>query len=192
MRRITQLLAALSVLPLAALTAQQNPLLEPGRRVRITAPGFSTAPTVATLVAVHPETLVVQQDRVRIDHGRRALRDSMLLHVPLTDVTELEVSTGTESQWTKGLAYGAGAGFLVGLALGAASGDDPPNQWFAMTAGEKALVGGVAFAAVGGVVGTVVGALIKVERWQVMSLDRMRVRVVASPRGFVLGASLRL
>jgi hypothetical protein len=55
-----------------------------------------------------------------------------------------------------------GIGFAVGAAAGAiagfASGDDPNDQWFALTAGEKAIGVG----ALGGIAGTITGLIIGV------------------------------
>jgi hypothetical protein len=57
---------------------------------------------------------------------------------------------------------GAGTGALIGagtgIILGLASGDDPPNQWFSMTAGEKALFAGLFLGATGAVTGGFFGA----------------------------------
>lgn len=52
---------------------------------------------------------------------------------------------------------------IVGLGLGAivgfANGDDAPGGWFRITAGEKALAGGISGGLVGTVIGLVAGAL---------------------------------
>ncbi len=62
--------------------------------------------------------------------------------------------------WT-GVLIGAGVGLFSGVIGGFISGDDPENQWFAMTAGEKAAVGGAIFGLGGAVVGGVIGLFIK-------------------------------
>ena len=58
---------------------------------------------------------------------------------------------------------GAFIGAIIGLAVGAIgglfSGDDPPDQWFAMTAGDKALSFGAAGAISGSLIGMLVGAI---------------------------------
>ncbi|HKO82317.1 MAG TPA: hypothetical protein VJU78_18035, partial [Chitinophagaceae bacterium] len=77
----------------------------------------------------------------------------------------------------KGALIGFGIGAVTGIIAGFASGDDPVynepvydpfsaivvgiNNAFAMTAGEKALWGGIGLGASGAIIGTVVGALAK-------------------------------
>jgi hypothetical protein len=54
-----------------------------------------------------------------------------------------------------GFCIGAGVGALIGLASGD---DDPGKTWFAYTAGEKALGGGILVGGAGAIVGLIVGA----------------------------------
>ena len=77
----------------------------------------------------------------------------------------------------KGALIGFGAGAVAGIVIGFASGDDPVNtepvydpfsaaivafsNSFAMTAGEKAVGGGLALGVSGAIVGTIIGALAK-------------------------------
>jgi hypothetical protein len=76
----------------------------------------------------------------------------------------------------RGALIGFGIGVLSGAVIGFASGDDPIVQpgpddfWgigaavsnsFAMTAGEKAIAGGIVMGVSGAIIGTVVGALVK-------------------------------
>ena len=60
-------------------------------------------------------------------------------------------------------ARGAGYGALIGLGFGAVagliSGDDPPDNWFAFTAGQKAIAYGVLGIPVGAFVGLIVGTV---------------------------------
>lgn len=75
--------------------------------------------------------------------------------VPLSSVHEIKVTSPAS-----GLAKGAGIGFVVGgvtgVIMGFADGDDT-RGWFRMSAGQKALVGGVMLGTVGAVVGGLVG-----------------------------------
>lgn len=64
----------------------------------------------------------------------------------------------------EGMGIGAGAGALAGVLLGFADGDDPPcgdSEWcfFNLTAGEKAVLGGIAFGGLGAIVGLVIGGV---------------------------------
>jgi hypothetical protein len=81
----------------------------------------------------------------------------------------------------KGALIGFGAGAITGIIIGLASGDDPVmeypdpstdpfligsfvtalNNSFAMTAGEKAVGGGLALGASGAIIGTIIGAVAK-------------------------------
>lgn len=62
-----------------------------------------------------------------------------------------------ESKVLKGMGIGFLAGATLGASIGLASGDDPKNQFFSFTAGEKAEMGGIAFGGIGWLVGTIAG-----------------------------------
>lgn len=61
----------------------------------------------------------------------------------------------------RGAWKGAAIGVLSGVIAGMIEGDDPPEYWFRMTAGEKALVYGGMGAAAGTGIGALIGALTK-------------------------------
>ena len=61
----------------------------------------------------------------------------------------------------RGAWKGAVIGVLSGVIAGLVDGDDPPEYWFGMTAGEKALAYGGMGAAAGTGVGALIGALTK-------------------------------
>lgn len=95
---------------------------------------------------------------------------------------------------------GAGIGLLVGAATGAvigfASGDDTSScsGWFCLrfTAEEKAVLGAVGLGGLGAVIGLIAGAASGSERWQEVSLDRVRVSLGPQRDGrFGFGASVR-
>ena len=89
--------------------------------------------------------------------------------IPYQDISSITFKK--KGNATKGIIYGAVGGFLVGVIIGLASGDDPvvpPEQdflgignAFRSSAGEKAIGGGLMLAGAGAVVGGVTGALIK-------------------------------
>jgi hypothetical protein len=58
-----------------------------------------------------------------------------------------------------GILLGAVGGFVVGGLIGFIEGDDPPQQLFAFTAEEKAIMYGLPLAACGGALGAIPGAL---------------------------------
>jgi len=86
------------------------------------------------------------------------------------------ISLQKKNSALKGTLLGLGAGVLTGVIVGFASGDDPIQPYsgdpfadifialgnsFAMTAGEKALTGGITFGATGALTGFLIGKLAK-------------------------------
>jgi len=59
----------------------------------------------------------------------------------------------------KGALYGLVTGAVVGGTIGLISGDDPPDTFFATTAGEKAVAGAIVTGVIGTLLGTLIGAL---------------------------------
>jgi len=187
MRSVT-LLIVLALGWFADATAQELPL-QPGQLVRVTCAQAELHNTKAVIVALRRDTLTLQYERFRVDaHGRRH-KDTLVTDTPVAAVTRLAMHRGQRSAWASGLVYGFMGGALMGGVLGLASGDDPPG-WFSMTAGEKAGAGVVVFGVLGGVGGLVIGALTKSDKWEHVPLDRLRVSVVPTRRGFGLGARI--
>lgn len=85
--------------------------------------------------------------------------------LPLSEVFAFEIESikiHRPNRFIRGALNGALVGFVVGAIAGLADGSDPEGTWFAMTAGEKALMGGVLLGATGGVVGGIVGPMLSV------------------------------
>lgn len=59
----------------------------------------------------------------------------------------------------KGFLFGTLTGFALGGLIGLISGDDPPEDWFAFTAGEKAILLGVPFGVIGAILGGEIGTI---------------------------------
>jgi hypothetical protein len=59
----------------------------------------------------------------------------------------------------KGALIGTISGLLIGGLIGYLEGDDPPEDWFAMTAGDKAVTAGVGMAACGAAIGALCGLI---------------------------------
>ncbi len=66
------------------------------------------------------------------------------------------ISFRTPGQTWNGMKYGGLVGFVAGALIGLADGSDPPDQWFAMTAGSKAVLSGI----VVGLTGFLVGGMV--------------------------------
>ncbi len=85
--------------------------------------------------------------------------------LPLTEVYSFEIESikiHRPNRFIRGALNGALVGFVVGAIAGLADGSDPEGTWFAMTAGEKAIAGGVLLGATGVVVGGFVGPMLSV------------------------------
>jgi len=96
----------------------------------------------------------------------------------------------------RGALYGAISGLVIGVAAGFIAGDDPHvpasqdlfglGEAFRMTAGDKALVGGIAGAAIGSGLGAIVGALVKktfIIDGKKEKFDEMRLNVLDKAYG---------
>jgi len=151
MRSTILAVAAFTLIPLGAVAAQAVQL-QSGDRIRITATPYALKNRTARVLSVRNDSLLLQ------------VAPAETLTVALAGVTQLDVSTGRRRHTLRGVGIGALAGVASGALIGFASGDDPPG-WFAMTASEKAALGGATLGVAGLVVGAVVGALKVSDRW---------------------------
>ncbi len=78
------------------------------------------------------------------------------ISVDISDVHKIKILK--KSRLLKGLGFGLLIGGGSGVLLGFLSGDDP-SGWFSMTAGQKALAGGLAFGILGVPIGGIWGAI---------------------------------
>jgi len=159
--------------------AQQAPVVRVGDRVRV-----SVAPdephrqrSVGTLLAFNTSHL-----RIALADGTREIE------IPRSALTRLEVSRGRSSKWATGLVLGLLGGALIGAAV-LLTIDDPPSG---LPAKDWAAVGAVLGAPPGMVLGTAIGASIRADRWEQVSLDRLRVSFAPQRDGrFGLGLSVK-
>jgi len=171
--------------PLACLSAQVQPTIEPGARVRVTQvcrqtyPGASMRPrtvcarNVGMLAEITGDSIVLTLN----ENGSR-------LGVPLDSIARVEVRQGRKSRTLIGAGIGAAAG---GLSLALAStcspgGDCGEGEWRL-----GLLVGTVA----GAGIGALAGAFIKTDRWEEVPLSQLRVSL-AVPRSGRWGVGLSL
>ena len=173
MRAFAFALTASLFVPPSILSAQQPPPLEPGARVRVTAPDCGIDEQAGTLQPSRGDTLVLAD-------GTRCLR---------SNVARFEVSQGRKSNVGKGIGYGALVGGVVGSIV-AASDQASCTSW-CVTEGSVAFIGAIIFAVPGAFVGGIVGAFVKTERWEEVPLDRLRVSFAPQRDGrFVLMMSV--
>ncbi len=168
----------LAVVPLAfavMLPAQELPSrIAPGQRVRITAPSAHLDEAVAVVDSLSPHFLTLSLERyvgrTRID----------TLHVTVADsaLRKVEVSRGQVGHAGAGAMIGAVIGGTAGMiAVGIACGG--------ATSMCNALppVAGAVFALPGAAIGTLIGAVMRTDRWESVSLFRLRLTVGAGSDG---------
>lgn len=188
--RTASLVAALAVTTWSCAGHVADTSIAPGDRVRVTAPSMDLEKGVGTVAALETDTLVVNT-------GERA--DA--LEVPLADVTKLEVHRGQKSRTGRGALIGAGVGALAGVATVAiacasttggcdfseSGGSDELSDLAVATA--LVLMGTV----VGAGVGAIIGLATRVDRWQAVPLDDIRVGPSpVTPDGVAVSVTLRL
>ena len=89
----------------------------------------------------------------KIGFSSFATRDPLVEKFEYANIQSVGLQTGHAAET---LLLPAATGMLLGAGLGYANGDDPTNEWFSYTAGDKALAVGAA----GLVVGTTIGSII--------------------------------
>ena len=159
-----------------------------GERVRISKRPKSERygdPIIGSVTDQRMDTLVVL-----VEGAGRVIR------IPLSSVKRLEVVTGRKSK--------AGAGALVGLVTGAITGALLGNYWGSVSCsgtygfticlekGEAAALSALGFGLAGAGLGALVGSFIKVDRWETIPVDELRIEASpVAPDGVSLSASLR-
>lgn len=179
-RTLPLVLVLLTALQLAcAPTGPPRFWIEPvaeGDRVRVWAPSVGVEGWVGTLLALRPDTIVVG--------------NSKTLELAISSLTKLEVSRGKESKARTGGMIGFVGGAVAGAVICIASecsftvgsgdgGSDPLYDNPLVSTGLAAILGG----AVGYGVGVLIGSTIKVERWEEIPLDQLRLMTAPSPGG---------
>lgn len=132
-------------------SAQSPAAVESGLRMRVFP--ASGAPVIGRLVVWRSDSLIMI-----VNGAARAY--------PAPSIVRMETFAGRRSQAWRGAKLGLAIGAVAGLALGLADGDDPPENWFAMTAGEKAMAAGAGLGLLGMGIGAGVGAASRVDYWR--------------------------
>ena len=152
---------------------QQNGLK--GKKVRITAPSQFGKPIIGKLDKASSDTLVITRGYWPEP-----------VAIPVVNIKKVEVSHAMRNSRI-GFIVGLPVGSILGATLGKAAGDDPPG-FGSFSAGDKAILLGIALGLVGGIVGGLIGALH--HDWQEVSFDRLHFS--SSPQhhgGLALSAS---
>lgn len=159
--RHTLFIAALAGVSLAGEgSAQEQPAIHPGARVRITAPLLHLNRHVGTVDRLIPDTVVV--DTIR---------------VPTQSLVRLEVRSGTKSWALEGLAFGLLFGASMGALVGYGECRGEPDL------GLCVYMGATMLGIVGLVVGGLVGTFVHTDRWREVPLEGLRIGAILERRG---------
>jgi hypothetical protein len=172
MYRFAPILLAMAATPLAAQAPAPavpppaprlaGPVIQRGDRVRLHPRSSGVRPVVG-------RWLGTTGGQVRLEVVDESGRVDTSL-VSLETVALVERSTGRRGRSGAGMGIGAAIGLVVGGAAGFAAGDDKAG-FFQMSAGQKAMMGGVAGAGLGLVIGGIVGATKVSDRWEVVPIQ---------------------
>lgn len=139
--------------------------LEPGTRVRVTAPTLEPSRVAGDVALLHPDTLVLQRGdrRVAVANARIDL---------------IEVSRGLDRRRgaMRGTILGALVGAGLGVTFGALGAQDLPTG-----VGTSAALGFLGGGLLGGGLGAGVGAVFAPERWQGYRIEHPATDVVRTP-----------
>jgi hypothetical protein len=163
--RIALLVAALVLTASVDLFAQQEPLIESGDTVKVAVAGVAHEGIV---LALKPDTLLLD---VRVATAPLAL--------PLASVKSLKVKRGRKSR----ARLGAGIGGLIGMGAGAQMGEAFCGSSEDEECIGARLSGGLIGIVALGAIGAAVGSSIKVDRWEEVPLDQLRVGLVRQRNG---------
>jgi endonuclease YncB( thermonuclease family) len=178
--RFPIIVAALSTL--AAVTAAQEAgrtsvasVVAVGSRVRLRSSAVQGRPT-GVVAALDGDTLTMATD-----YG------ALPVKIPLASISTLETSLGRKRNALQGLAIGLASGALLGLILPVDPDDCGPDSTNLCSRGEA--VSGTSLAL--GLIGAGWGALVKSDRWRVVTLNPARPQAQHGPRGVGLAIAVR-
>ncbi|NIN73076.1 MAG: hypothetical protein GTO46_14345 [Gemmatimonadetes bacterium] len=182
-QRMALLLTILTLAAPTTLIAQQEPPVQAGDRVRVTAPTIDPDMLVGTLVSLRADTCVLKVDDLWLP-----------LALPRTSVTKLEVQRGRKSK----AGLGAGVGFVTGAVIGGLLGSYWGQEscgWMEIPCIKKpaaTVLGALGFGLAGAGIGALVGSRIRVDRWEEVPLDQLRITLLPQRRGLSVGLRVKL
>ena len=124
----------------------------------------SQSQDTATLIPPHTYKVVLQTKEGKTINGNLQQINSSAILMNMNTYNFENINTVKiyrKGSVGRGLLIGFLSGAVIGIATGLISGDDDPNQWFSMTAGEKAFGGAVIFGAAGSAAGAIIGLIHK-------------------------------
>jgi hypothetical protein len=183
--RSVGVLSLMLVSAFADAAVQEPPALHAGQLVRISAPGVALENVKASVVWLRRDTLLLRHERLQVDEHGRHHRDSVVTDVPFAAITRLAVSSGKRSRATTGMLIGGTSMFFIGLISTAAYYSSDEEGY------TRYLIGGAFIpGAIGAGFGWLIGSAIKTDKWEEVPLDRLRVSITPTGRGFGIGARI--
>ncbi|UCG87977.1 MAG: hypothetical protein JSW71_05380 [Gemmatimonadota bacterium] len=174
MRTVISLTAGLLLVPVGDLSGQQAQTIEPGSRVRVTAPDLGIQRLAGTCLSLSQGAMAFEPEGLSP------------LAIATVSITRLEISRGRKRKTVTGALVGIPAGLALALGVATIAGEEWQEE---VNAGVWLAPAG---ALVGLVVGGTVGYTVKVDRWEEVPLDRLRVAVAQQRDGrFALGLQVK-
>jgi hypothetical protein len=181
--RFTTLVAVTLLVGPDALLGQESSDIAVGDKVRISAPEISPYRLVGILTETSEDTYVLSVE------GR-----TEPMRLPLGSMQRVEVSRGKKSMSRTLGQVGALAGIATGAVLGYrenedvdCTGNEDCRAYKRMTVFWGAMLSGAA----GGILGRLVGLAIRLDRWEEVPLDELRIEPTLAAGGFGMSVSLR-
>jgi hypothetical protein len=154
----------------------QEPVLEAGARVRVTAPEVAEEPLVGTYWGIKNGQLI----------GITRDKSEDPLDIRVSEVEGLEISTGKRGQGWKGAKIGFGvAALATAIPVGISCASDSEDGWCVAALVVYTPLAGL----VGGVIGVAIGSSIRTDIWEPVELPA-KPRVAVHPTGRFSGAVL--
>ena len=89
--------------------------------------------------------------------NKQQISDKSLVEFQIHNIETIKLRK--KNKIGKGILIGAVTGLVAGGLIGLIDGDDPPDTWFALTAGDKAIIAGVPLAICGAGIGAAIGSI---------------------------------
>ena len=143
---------------IGAMAFGQSSSIKEGDRIKVNAPTIAYKPIVGQVTEISPSLIVIKTKR-------------NTYKIPKGSIREVAVSTGRKRNGGKGLAIGAGAGFVAFGIIGLATHQPCDREGIyniapCFSAGEAALLIGTGGAIIGGIVGLITGLSSESDRWE--------------------------
>jgi len=151
------LLISLVIMLLAPLADAQDSLPKRKLTYKISIAGSGLNVQKGYLLQLTDTTVQISDSRVRFANKPFLKEDHKEIAYPQIASMTLKRTNGAG----RGAWKGALAGAFLGIIAGYIDGDDPTENWFRYTAGDKALMYAVVGAPAGAIIGTLTGALVK-------------------------------